>query len=159
MLAHRWLPDWLKMTPGWDSSGRKATKAGPTKRHLSTRDASGRDFLPALQLDFSHCAAYQSASIKCFIRARGLFAGPSPRATRKKSLRQPTTAASARGVGQAPEKASGLRKLARKRHRVHFRALQPSTNRARHAPRSPHFERMGKERIYPFLCQMAKVEL
>jgi hypothetical protein len=25
--------------------------------------------------------------------------------------------------------------------------------------RSPHFERMGKKRIYPFLCQMAKVEL
>src|SRR5215204_2305649 len=50
-------------------------------------------------LDFSHCAAYQSASIKCFIRAMGLFAGPCSRATRKKSLRQPTTAASARGVG------------------------------------------------------------
>src|SRR5215204_1235533 len=110
MLAHRWLPDWLKMTPGWDSSGRKATKAGPTKRHLSTRDASGRDFLPALQLDFSHCAAYQSASIKCFIRAMGLFAGPSPRPTRKKSLRQPTTAASAREEWV-------------KRHRIHFRAL------------------------------------
>src|SRR5829696_7316766 len=76
----------------WDSSGRKATKAGPTKRHLSTRDASGRDFLPALQLDFSHCAAYQSASIKCFIRAMGLFAGPCSRATRKSlsvSLRLP----------------------------------------------------------------------
>jgi hypothetical protein len=25
------------------------------------------------QLDFSHCAAYQSASIKCFIRAMGLL--------------------------------------------------------------------------------------
>ena len=49
-------------------------------------------------------AAYQSASIKCFIRALGLFAGPSPRATRKKSLPQPTTAASARGVAQVPEK-------------------------------------------------------
>jgi hypothetical protein len=58
----------------------------------------------SLELDFSHCAAYQSASIKCFIRAMGLFAGPCSRATRKKSLRQPTTAASARGVGQAPEK-------------------------------------------------------
>ena len=55
-------------------------------------------------------------------------------------------------------RASGLRKLARKRHTVHFRALRPSTIRAGHAPRSPHFERMGKERIYPFLCQMAKVE-
>src|SRR5215207_4749489 len=90
----------------------------------------------------------------------GLFAGPCPRATRKKSLRQPTTAASARGVGHKRQRrASGLKKLARKRHTVHFRALRPSTIRARHAPRSPHFERMGKERIYPFLCQMAKVEL
>src|SRR5829696_8804649 len=92
-----------------------------------------RDFSYSLsRLDFSHCAAYQSASIKCFIRAMGLFAGPCSRATRKKSLRQPTTAASARGgVGRAPERrASGLRRLARKRHRVHFRALRPSTNRA-----------------------------
>jgi hypothetical protein len=33
-------------------------------------------------------------------------------------------------VDQASERrASGLRKLAGKRHRVHFRALQPSTNR------------------------------
>src|SRR5918994_5745600 len=116
-------------------------------------------------LDFSHCAAYQSASIKCFIRAMGLFAGPTtPQPTRKKSLSQPTTAASAPpgGVAQAPRRASGLSKLATKRHtqRVHFRALQPSTIRAGHdAPRSAHFERMGKERIYPFLCQMAEVEL
>src|SRR5215213_1297546 len=93
----------------WDSSGRKATKAGPTKRHLSTRDASGRDFLPALQLDFSHCAAYQSASIKCFIRARGLFAGPCSRATRKKSLRQPTTAASAREEWVTSAREKGIR--------------------------------------------------
>ena len=116
-------------------------------------------------LDFSHCAAYQSASIKCFIRAMGLFAGPTAQPTRKKSLPQPTTAPSAPppgGVAQAPRRASGLMKLATKRHthRVHFRALQPSTIRAGHdAPRSAHFERMGKERIYPFLCQMAKVEL
>jgi hypothetical protein len=62
-------------------------------------------------------------------------------------------------VGQAPQKGIRMRKLATKRHRVHFRALRPSTNRARQAPGSPHFEWIGKERIYPFLCQMAKVEL
>ena len=61
--------------------------------------------------------------------------------------------------GSSARRASGLRKLARKRHRVHFRALRPSTIRAGHAPRSAHFERMGEERIYPFLRQMAKVEL
>jgi hypothetical protein len=113
-------------------------------------------------LDFSHCAAYQSASIKCFIRAMGLLADPTtPRATRKKSLPQPTTAASTPGgVGQAPRRASGLSKLATKRHRVHFRALQPSTIRAGHAPRSAHFERMGKERIsIPFSVKWLKSSL
>ena len=62
----------------------------------------------SLELDFSHCAAYQSASIKCFIRAMGLFAGPSPQETRKKSLRQPTTAPSARG-GVGHKRQKGIR--------------------------------------------------
>src|SRR5215217_8294769 len=93
-------------------------KGGSTRLQESTRSCLSRCFWPSAPVlkplsslfhtvslfDFSHCAAYQSASIKCFIRAMGLFAGPCPRATRKKSLRQPTTAASARGVGQAPEK-------------------------------------------------------
>jgi hypothetical protein len=52
-----------------------------------------------------------------------------------------------------------IRQLVERYRAEKFRALRPSTIRARHAPRSPHFERMGKERIYPFLCQMAKVEL
>ena len=63
---------------------------------------------------------------------------------------------------QAPERrASGLRKLATKRHtQSPFQSVATFDEQStRQAPRSPHFERMGKERIYPFLCQMAKVEL
>jgi hypothetical protein len=46
----------------------------------------------SLELDFSHCAAYQSASMKCFIRAMGLLAAPSPQPIAKSlclSLRLP----------------------------------------------------------------------
>ena len=116
-------------------------------------------FQTVSKLDFSHGAAYQSASIKCFIRAHGTFCGSVSVGNPQKVFPSAYDCRQRTRCGSSARRASGLRKLARKRHRVHFSALRPSTIRAGHAPRSAHFERMGEERIYPFLRQMAKVEL
>jgi hypothetical protein len=41
----------------------------------SSRKFAGKEKAGVSKLGFSHCAAYQSASIKCFIKAHGTFCG------------------------------------------------------------------------------------
>src|SRR5215203_90885 len=72
------------------------------------------------QLDFSHLAAWRTASVKCPFDARGTFCGSVPAGDPQKVPLRPTTASRALGGAGTAGRASGIEDRARSVAGAHF---------------------------------------